>query len=301
MPANQQSRWASTRFREALWGYLFITPSMLGVLAFNLFPVLAALGISFTNWNLITPPEFASLSNYRILMSHPTFGRSLLNTLYYTAGSVPLKLILSLALAGALNQRIRGIAVYRTAYFMPVVSSMVAVGLIWSWLYDTNYGLINVILVKMHLSPVGWLTTTEWAMPAVIITSVWQSLGFSMIIFLAALQDIPKALYEAAKIDGADSWQLFRHVTLPLVTPAIFFALVMDLIGSLQAFGQFYIMTEGGPAKATTVIVFHIWQNAFEFFRMGYASAMAVVLFLLILAGTIIQWRIRRRWVFGEM
>ncbi len=301
MPANQRSRETSIRFGEALWGYLLIAPSMLGVLAFSLFPVLAALGISFTDWNLITPPEYVSLSNYRVLLGDPNFTRVLLNTLYYTAGTVPLNLVLSLALAVALNQKIRGIALYRTAYFIPVVSSMVAVGLIWSWLYDTNYGLINALLVKMHLSPVGWLTSTEWAMPAVIITSVWKSLGFNMMIFLAALQDIPKALYEAAKIDGANSWQLFRHITLPLVTPAVFFVLIMGIIGSFQAFDQVYVMTEGGPARATTVIVFYIWQNAFEFFKMGYASATAYVLFLLILAGTIIQWRIRRRWVFGEM
>lgn len=295
------ARWSRLRLRDAFWGYLFIAPSMLGVLMFTLFPVLAALGISFSEWNLITPPRFVGLEGYRALLSDPVFGKVLLNTLYYTAGSVPLNLILALALALALNQKIRGIAVYRTAYFMPVVSSMVAVGLIWAWLYDTDYGLINALLAKLGLPPVAWLTSTEWAMPAVILTSVWKSLGFNMVIFLAALQDVPEGLYEAARIDGAGAWRLFRHITLPLISPAVFFVVVMGIIGSFQAFDQVYVMTEGGPARATTVIVYYIWQNAFKFFKMGYASAMAYVLFLVVLLATLAQWQVRRRWVFGEM
>lgn len=298
---GRPARWSPLRLRDAFWGYLFIAPSMLGVLMFTLFPVLAALGISFSEWNLITPPRFVGLEGYRALLSDPVFGKVLLNTLYYTAGSVPLNLVLSLALALALNQKIRGIAVYRTAYFMPVVSSMVAVGLIWAWLYDTDYGLINALLARLHLPPVAWLTSTEWAMPAVIVTSVWKSLGFNMVIFLAALQDVPEGLYEAARIDGAGAWRLFRHITLPLISPAVFFVVVMGIIGSFQAFDQVYVMTEGGPARATTVIVYYIWQNAFKFFKMGYASAMAYVLFLLVLLATLAQWQVRRRWVFGEM
>lgn len=295
------ARCSPLRLRDAFWGYLFIAPSMLGVLMFTLFPVLAALGISFSEWNLITPPRFVGLEGYRALLSDPVFGKVLLNTLYYTAGSVPLNLILALALALALNQKIRGIAVYRTAYFMPVVSSMVAVGLIWAWLYDTDYGLFNALLARLHLPPVAWLTSTEWAMPAVILTSVWKSVGFNMVIFLAALQDVPEGLYEAARIDGAGAWRLFRHITLPLISPAVFFVVVMGIIGSFQAFDQVYVMTEGGPARATTVIVYYIWQNAFKFFKMGYASAMAYVLFLLVLLATLAQWQVRRRWVFGEM
>lgn len=300
-PAKRKEKSTALGFREAVWGYLFIGPSILGVLAFTLLPVLAALGISFTEWDLITAPRFAGLSNYRTLWGDPTFTKVLRNTLYYTAGSVPLNLVLSLLLAVALNQKIRGLAFYRTAYFLPVVSSMVAVSLIWSWLYNTNYGLINALLIRLGLPPVGWLTTSQWAMPAVIITSVWKSLGFNMIIFLAALQDVPQVLYDAAKIDGANSRQLFRHVTLPMITPAAFFVLVMSIIGSFQAFDQVYIMTDGGPARSTTVIVYYIWQNAFEFFKMGYASAMAYVLFVLVLAATVIQWCVRGRWVFGEM
>ena len=291
------ARWSAPRLRNAFWGYLFIAPSMLGILAFTLFPVLAALGISFSEWNLITPPVFVGLDGYRALLSDPLFGKVLLNTLYYTAGSVPLNLVLSLALAVALNQRIRGLALYRTAYFMPVVSSMVAVGLIWAWLYDTDYGLVNALLVRLHLPAIAWLTSTEWAMPAIILTSVWKSLGFNMIIFLAALQDVPEALYEAARIDGASAWRLFRYITVPLISPATFFVLVMGIIGSFQAFDQVYIMTNGGPARATTVIVYYIWQNAFKFFKMGYASAMAWILFLIVLAATALLFR-SSSWVF---
>lgn len=290
----------SHRVKEALWGYLLIAPGILGVLAFTLLPVLAALGISFTKWTLLTPPEFVGLDNYRKLFTDATAAQVMRNTIYFTLVSVPLGLMLSLGLAVALNQKIRGLAIFRTAYYLPVISASVAVSMVWMWILDGNYGLLNSFLAILGISPVSWLSSRTWAMPSIIMVSVWKGLGFNMIIFLAALQDIPKELYDAAKIDGARGRSLFQHITLPLITPAIFFTMVTGLIGSFQSFDLVYNMTEGGPARSTSVISYYIWQQAFDFLHMGYGAALAYVLFFAILIITLFQWRARRRWVFGE-
>lgn len=291
------------RWQEVFWGYLFISPGIMGVLVFSLIPVLFALGISFTKWSILSKPTYIGLENYEKLISDPVFTKSMVNTLFYTITSVPLSLIFSLLLAAALNQKIRGLSFFRTSYYLPVISASVAISMVWMWIYASNYGLLNYLMVRLNLTPIDWMNNTTWALPAVILVSIWRGLGFNMIIFLAALQDVPEELYDAARIDGASPSALFRHITLPLITPAIFFVTIMGIIGSFQSFDLVYNMRpshDGGPARATTLIGFYIWQQAFSYLKMGYGSALAYVLFIVILAVTLVQWYARRRWVFGE-
>ena len=278
--------------REALWGYFFLLPNILGFLIFTLGPVLAALFISLTEWDAITAPRFVGVANYsRLLLQDETFRKVLVNTVYYTGFSVPCGTVLALALALLLNQKLRGVLVYRTVYFLPVISSMVGVALVWQWLYNAEYGLINQFLFNLGITGPKWLASTRWAMPAVIIMSVWKGLGYNIVIFLAGLQDVPQFLYEAAELDGANGWQKLRNVTLPMLYPTTFFVIVMSIIGSFQAFDQVYVMTGGGPARATSVIVHYLYQSAFQYFEMGYASAMAYVLFVIIFVVTLVQVR----------
>jgi len=284
--------------KETAAGYLFLLPALGGILVFILGPVVAAIALSFTKWDLLTPAKFIGLSNYQELIQDPMFRKVMLNTLIFTGASAPLSLILSLGLALALNQKIKGIVVFRTIYFLPVVSSMVAVSLVWRWLYNPNYGLLNYFLNLLHLPSVNWLFSTTWAMPAVILMSVWKGLGYNMVIFLAGLQGIPQMYYESAKIDGAGKFQAFKNITLPLLSPTTFFVLVISIISSFQVFDQIFVMTSGGPAHATEVIIYYIYHNAFQIFRMGYASALAFCLFIIIFALTLLQIRLSKRWVF---
>jgi len=284
--------------KETAAGYLFLLPALGGILVFILGPVVAAIALSFTKWDLLTPAKFIGLSNYQELIQDPMFRKVMLNTLIFTGASVPLSLILSLGLALALNQKIKGIVIFRTIYFLPVVSSMVAVSLVWRWLYNPNYGLLNYFLNLLHLPSVNWLFSTTWAMPAVILMSVWKGLGYNMVIFLAGLQGIPQMYYESAKIDGAGKFQAFKNITLPLLSPTTFFVLVISIISSFQVFDQIFVMTSGGPAHATEVIIYYIYHNAFQIFRMGYASALAFCLFIIIFALTLLQIRLSKRWVF---
>ncbi len=288
------------KWREAFWGYLFIAPGLTGVLVFILFPVLFGLVISFTNWPILAKPEFIGLDNYAKMLRDPVFAKVMGNTLYYTAVSVPLNLVISLTFAVILNRKIRFLALFRTAYFLPVISASVAVSMIWLWLLDSNYGLLNTIIVELGGKSVAWLGNTKTAMPAIIAVSVWKGMGWNMIIFLAALQDVPEELYDAARIDGANSAGMFRYVTLPMITPAIFFTTITGLIGSFQGFDLVYNMTNGGPARSTSVIGYYIWQQAFAYSKMGYGASLAYVSFAIILVVTLIQWRARRKWVFGE-
>lgn len=291
---------------EALAAFLFLLPNVIGFVVFMAGPVLAALGISFLKWNLLNPPQWLGIQNYVALIADDDFWTSLQATLYYMLGSVPLGIVLSLALAIALNQKIKGISFYRTIYFIPVVSSMIAVALMWRWMYNPTSGILNYILneifefLRLPIEAPDWLQSRRWAMPAIILMSVWKGLGYNMVLFLAGLQGIPKHLYEAADIDGATGWDKFRNVTLPLLTPTTFFVLIMSIIGSFQVFEQAYIMTRGGPARATVTTVYYIYENGFEWYKMGYASAVAWVLFALILVVTLAQWKFQDRWVFYE-
>jgi multiple sugar transport system permease protein len=298
--AGKKKRMTGLQKNEALWGYLFIAPGTLLLLVFVVVPVLTAGAISLTRWTLLSPPEFVGLANYRRLLPVPLFHKVLLNTFYFTAVSIPLGIFCSLGMALALNQKIRGLSFFRTAYYLPVISASVAVSAVWMWLLDGNYGLINFALVRLGLPAVGWLNSTLWAMPAIILVTVWKNMGFNMIIYLAALQDVPQEMYEAARMDGAGRWKLFQHITLPMISPALFFTIITGVISSFQSFDLVYNMTDGGPARSTTLIGYYIWQQAFEFLRMGYGAAVAYVLFFLILVVTLLQWQARRRWVFGE-
>lgn len=286
------------RRREVTAAYGFLLPNLLGFAVFTFFPVLAALLISFTDWDLLQPPVWVGLENYRTLFADPLFGQVLKNTALYVLGTVPLQMALALAVALALNQRIPGQLFFRTAYFMPVVASTVAVALVWRWIFNYDFGLLNSFLYMVGVQdPPNWLGSTRWALPSIIIMSIWQQVGYSMVLFLAGLQGVPQQLYEAAKIDGAGPWARFLFITLPMLSATTFFVLVIGVINSFQVFDQALIMTQGGPANATNTIVYHIYRNAFQFFKMGYASAMAWVLFAIIFAVTLMQFRYQRRWV----
>ena len=284
---------------ETLAGYLFILPNFLGFLVFSLFPIAFALYITFTEWNLTKAPAFVGFANFTTLWNDPLFWKTFSNTAYYTFVAVPTGVFIAFWLALLMNRKMPGIIFFRTIYFLPQVTLTVAAAIVWSWLYQPEYGLFNYLLGLVGIDGPNWLSSTRWAMPAIIIMSNWQGMGFAMLIMLAGLQGVPNELYEAAEIDGANSRQSLRHITLPLMTPTIFFVVVTSLIGAFQGFDQFQIMTQGGPAKSTTTLVMYIYQNGFSFFKMGYGSALAFVLFITILIITFIQWQLANRWVYG--
>lgn len=289
-------------WQRTLAGYTFISPNLVAFLVFVAGPVVVGLVLSFTEWDLLSPPVFIGIDNYvKLLTNDRLFWLSIGNTLYYSLLTVPTGIVVSLALALALNQPWSGVRFYRTIYFIPVVSSSVAVALVWKWFYNSEFGVLNWLLDLVSLPPQRWLTSQSWAMPAVAITVIWKSMGYNMVIFLAGLQDVPRSLHEAASIDGANAWQRFWSITLPLLRPHLFFVLVVSIIGSFQAFDMVYVMTGGGPGNATLVYNYHIWQNAFQFFKMGYASAMAYILFFLIFVITLIQVRLLGRRTYYEL
>jgi multiple sugar transport system permease protein len=287
-------------WKDAIWGYLFILPSMLLVLTFVFIPVISSFGISLTKWNIFGSPEFLGLANYQKIFSNQIALFTYKNTFIFSFISIPITIFLSLLLSIALNQKIKGISFYRTSYYLPVISASVAVSLVFLWIFDTNYGLLNRALFIFGIDPVGWLTNPKVALYSVILVSIWRGLGFNMIIFLAAIQDIPRYLYDAANIDGADKTQAFFNITLPLVSPAIFFTFITGIIGSFQSFDLIYSMTQGGPARSTYLIGFLIWKEAFDYLHMGYGAALSFILFVIILGFTLIQWFFRKKWVYGE-
>lgn len=284
--------------RNRIIAYSFILPNLIGFITFTLIPVLAALGLSFMRWDSYSPIRFVGLRNFSVMFSDSSFKIAFWNTLYFTGATVPLTLVVALFLALALNSALKGIEIFRAVHFFPHIASTIAVAVVWRFLYHPEMGPINQILRSVGISdPPRWISSVTWAMPAVIIMSVWKSAGYYMIMFLAGLQSIPGHLYEAALIDGANSWHKFRYVTLPLLTPTTFFVLTMTLINSFKVFDQIYTMTEGGPGRATSVLVYYIYVQAFVNQNFGYASAMATVFFLLILGVTIAQFRMQERWV----
>jgi multiple sugar transport system permease protein len=289
-----------SRWRIAGTAALFVAPSLVPMLAFTVGPMLASLGISFTNWSLLAPAQWVGVDNYRALWSDAEFRSSLGHTLVFIAGYLPLVLVSGLAVALALNQRIRGLAFFRTIYFLPVVTSWVVVALIWKWLLNPQTGVVDYLLGLIGIAGPGWWVDPHWAMPSIILASAWKDIGFVMIILLAGLQSIPDDYYEAASLDGAGRFALFRHITLPLLSPALFFVVVISLINNFQVFDQVWVMTQGGPAGSTSVVMERIVKNAFSFGRMGYAAAMSWVLFAIILVITMAQFRLQRRWVNYE-
>ena len=277
--------------RSRLVPYAFIAPNVVLFSMFSFAPLIYAVYISFNDWSLIGDPEWLGLGNYRRLLRDPLFGQSLLHTGAYALGTVPTSMAAALALALALNRRMPGRTLLRSVYFLPVVISAVATGTIAAWLFNDNYGVINAGLVRLGLGRVAWLSSPGWALPSLVIATLWVRVGFNMIVYLAALQSIPAVYYEAARIDGAAAGSQFRHITWPLLGPATFLLLVLDVIHSFQVFDLIYVMTGGGPGFSTTMVVQYIYNAAFTTSEMGYASAMGVALYALILLFTVLQWR----------
>ena len=284
------------------WAYFFVLPSLIIIILFKLVPLVVGFGISFTDWNLLSSPEWIGFQNYARVFTDSVSRQVFGNTFYYSALSVPLNLGISLALAIALNQKIKGLAFFRTAYYIPVVAASVAISAVWVWLLS-DFGIINTFLTSIGLKSINLLQDTKYALTAITLVDVWKNLGFNVVVFLAALQDVPEELQDAAKVDGASSFQIFKNITIPLISPALFFTAVMGVIGSLQAFDLVYNMSmkhEGGPARATSTVGFYVWQNAFKYSKMGYAAALSFVLMAILLILTIVQWKMRRKWVYGE-
>jgi len=293
-----------TRRRSVLWterrdAYLYLLPWMIGFIVFTAGPMLGSLYISFTRWEIVTPAVWVGLEQYQKLFSDDRFYLSLWNTAYYVFLGVPLHLALALLAALAMNLDLKGIRFYRTLYYVPSLTPAVANSILWLWIFHPQWGLANAFLQWFGFEGLYWLQDPRIAKPAFIIMSFW-TIGGQMVILLAGLKGIPQQLYEAAAIDGANTWQRFRNVTLPMLTPALFFNFIMAIIGAFQVFTQAYIMTEGGPNYATLFYLLYLYRMAFENFRMGYASAMAWVLFVIILFFTLIQFRLSDRWVFYE-
>jgi multiple sugar transport system permease protein len=286
--------------REELTAYLFLAPNLIGFLLFTVLATLASLGISFTNWDLLTPPQWAGVQNYVKLWQDPTFWKVLKNTLFFTVTSVPLTVALGLVLALGLNRKMRGTAWLRSAYFVPVVTSSFVIALVWRWFYNPDYGMMNYLLRLIGIAGPNWLTSQKWAMTAVVIVSVWKGCGYAMVLFLAGLQSISDQIYEAGSIDGTNSWQRFRYLTIPLLTPTTFFVSIISLIGSFQVFDSVSALTDGGPADATRPLVMYIVDNAFTYLAMGYGAALAWVLFAIVFVITLVQWLLQRHWVHYE-
>ena len=294
-----RSRISKQALSEEIQFFIFLAPWLIGFLVFTAFPLLFSIYISLNDYSLLTPPQFTGLKNYQMLFTDPLFAQSLQNTLVYAAATLVLGTILSFLLALLLNQPLRAIPLFRTIFYLPSVTAGIATAILWAWIFNPQFGLLNVALSFIGIKGPEWLVSPQWAMPAIIIMSLW-GVGGSMIIYLAGLQSIPDQLYEAAAIDGANAWAKFWNVTVPMMSPVIFFNVVVGIIGTFQVFTNIMIMTNGGPANATLVYVLYLYRNAFEYFKMGYASALAWVLFLIIMIVTIFQFWLARHWVYYE-
>ncbi|HMQ31668.1 MAG TPA: sugar ABC transporter permease [Chloroflexaceae bacterium] len=286
---------SNRRLPQLGWLALFLLPGLGGLLLFTLLPIAASLALTLFQWDLLTPPRFVGLGNFARLLGDREFWAALRHTLAFIAGYLPMVLVLGLLVALALNAPLRGIGAIRTAFFLPVVSSWVAVALLWSWLFNPRYGLVNHLLGLLGLPQPGWLFDPAWAMPAIVLTSVWKDLGFVVVLFLAGLQAIPQEYYEAASLDGAGPWARLRSITLPLLAPTTFFVTIISLINSFQVFDQVWVMTQGGPAGATTVLVERVVRHAFSYGEMGYAATLSWAIFALIFLVTLVQLRAQRR------
>lgn len=286
--------------RDGFWAFLMLSPNLLGFLLFTLVPVITSLIFSFTSYDILTPMEWVGLANYREMLFRDRIVPLVVkNTLIYSACVVPIGMFLSLMLAMALDSKIKFLRLFRAAYFLPVITSTVAVALVWQWLYSPEFGLINAFLRGIGISdPPAWLNSQRYALPAVIITAIWKGLGYNMLLFLAGLQNISTTYYEAADLDGANGVQRFFHITWPLLSPTTFFVFVMSVISSFQVFDLVQLMTKGGPGRTTSVLVHYIYQNGFNFFYMGYASALAYLLFAMVMVITLLNMTLQKKVVF---
>lgn len=294
---SRSRRTLSASARERCWGYLFLSPQIAGLIGFSLFPILFSLYLCFAKWDFLHSPKFIGLDNFRVVFRDPLFYKSLVNTTVMVAGIVPLTMVISLGLALLTNRALRGLSFYKTVYFLPMVTSTVAVAIVWYWLYAPDFGVINAALAPFGIPGPGWLADPRWAKPAIIIMVSWQSVGYYYLLFLAGLKSIPAEYYEASAIDGAGWLSQFRQITLPLLSPTTFFVLTTLLIAAFNIFSEAYVLTRGGPVDSTRTIVMDIWSLAFEYFRMGQAAVVSWVLFAVLFALTLVQFRISRRWV----
>ena len=283
-------------FNENTQINILVLPALIGTLIFIVIPVFFSFYLSFCRWDLLSDIKFIGLKNYIELLSSPAFGLIIKNTFVFAVSTAVIAIIIPLVLAAVLNNKIRGTEFFKTAYFLPFITPMIVIAIAWEWIFDPNNGLLNYILK----ANINWLYDTKTAMLALIIVSAWKLIGYNMVIFLSGFSSVNPNLYEASKIDGANEIQTFFKITLPLLSPTIFFVLVITTISSFQVFDLIYLMTQGGPMNSTNVLVYWIYKNAFEFFNIGEASAGAYILFLIILLLTIVQWKTRKQWVFNE-
>lgn len=300
LPRREKRRKLSPRARrEAIAGYLFILPWLAGLLIFTLGPILVSLYLSMTNYEVVRAPQFNGLANYQFLFKDRLFWQALRVTSIYVFVSVPLGLVLSFAVAMLMNQKLRLLGLWRTIFYVPNLVPVIASSVLWLWLFNPQFGLFNVLLQTFGIEGPNWLGHTRWALPSLILMSLW-GVGGPMLIYLAGLQGIPTDLYEACEIDGAGAWRKFISVTIPMMTPVIFFNLILGMIAAFQTFAQAFVMTGGGPRYATLFYVLYLYQNAFQFFRMGYAAALAWILFIMIFALTVLVFRSSAAWVYYE-
>ncbi len=285
--------------REELMFFLFIMPWLLGLILFDAGPIVASFAISLTDWSLLADPNWIGSGNYSRMIDDTTFFKALRNSIYYGVGSVSLGLLTSFLLALLLNQPVRGIALFRTIFYLPALVSGIAVAILWTNILQPEYGLLNASLAKIGIEGPGWLKSPDWAMPGLILMSVW-SVGGSVIIFLAGLQGVPTHLYEAASLDGAGHWSKFWNVTVPMMSPVIFYNLIVGVITSLQSFVLILIMTDGRPANSTLVLGLYLYRHAFKFMDMGYASAIAWILLVFVILITAVQFLAAKFWVYYE-
>ncbi|SRR5581483_585713 len=293
---------ASMRRREALAAYLFIAPTFIFFIVFIAGPMLFSLGLSLFEWDVISEPVFAGLGNYQTILTDPRILNSFRNTGLFVVLVLALDVVIALGLTVALQQKMPALlrSFFRTAFFVPVVTSITSVSIMFSFLLHRELGIVNYYLGQFGVDKVPWLVSSSWALVSLAIVTVWKTFGFDLLLFIAGINNIPRHLYESAALDGANGWQKFRWITLPLLSPTIFFVLVIGLISNLQMFDQSYIMTKGGPGDSTKTIVMLIYEDSFGALRLGYGSAIAVILFLIIFALTILQFRFSRRWVHYE-
>ena len=300
MVMRKRGRLGRQARREERYFYLFISPWLIGFVVFTAGPIIASLFYSLNHYDVVTPPRWHGLGNYVRLFSEQLFWQSLKVTALYAMGSVTLGILTSLFIALLLNRNIRGVAVFRTIFYLPSVISGVAVSLLWMWILNTDFGIVNYLLWELFgIKGPSWIMSRVWVIPSMILISLW-GIGGSIIIYLARLQGIPTELYEAAEIDGAGYWRRLRYITLPMMTPVIFFNLLTGIIFSFQVFTQAYVITGGGPDNASLVYVLHLYRNAFKYFRMGYASALAWVLFVILLVLSALVFQTSSRWVYYE-
>jgi multiple sugar transport system permease protein len=297
--ARSVVRWKRPAFREASFFYLCVLPWILGFIIFTAGPLIASIFISLTRWDFISPSVFVGLKNYQDTLNDELFFKSMQVTTVYTVLSVPLGLVGGLLIAWLMNQKLWGIALFRTFFYLPSVIAGVAVALLWQWIFNPNYGMINAVLSMVGIHGPNWIYAEDWVIPSFVIMSLW-SVGAPMIIYLAALQGVPTELYEAASIDGAHALRKFWSITLPMISPVILLNLIIGIINSFQIFTSVYVMTQGGPNNGSLFFVLYIYRHAFQYFNIGYASALAWILFIVIMVFTLIVFRSSRAWVYYE-